>query len=55
MVFKFKLLPLLLLNALFFNCSSNDSSTNDPVVPPSDPVCRTIGETGREYTTMFKP
>ncbi|MBA4283836.1 MAG: glycosyl hydrolase [Candidatus Puniceispirillum sp.] len=55
MVFKFKLLPLLLLNALFFNCSSNDSSTNNPEVPPKDPVCRTIGETGREYTTMFKP
>jgi beta-fructofuranosidase len=54
MDFKFKLLPLLLLIVLFFNCNNNDSST--PVVDPvKDPVCRTIGETGREYTTMFKP
>ncbi len=55
MYFKLKLLPLLLLITLFFNCSSNDSSTNTPEVPPKDPVCRSIGETGREYTTMFKP
>lgn len=43
----------MLLITLFINCSNNDSSTNNPEVPPKDPVCRTIGETGREYTTMF--
>ncbi len=53
MKFYFKLLPLLLLLALFFSCSNNNSSTNNPV-PVTDPVCRSISETGREYTTMFK-
>lgn len=54
MYLKFKLLPLLLLITLFFNCSKNDSSTDNPVTV-TDPVCRTISETGRAYTTMFKP
>ena len=54
MDFKVKFLPQILVLALFINCSSN-SSTNIPEVVTQDPVCRTIGETAREYTTMFKP
>jgi len=55
MDFKVKFLPQLLLLALFINCSNNNSSTNTPEVITKDPLCRTIGETGREYTTLFKP
>jgi beta-fructofuranosidase len=52
---KFKLQPQMLLIALLLNCSNNDSSTSIPEVPPKDLVCKSIVETGREYTTMFKP
>lgn len=45
----------MLSSSLLLNCSNNDSSTNDSEDPAKDPVCRTIGESGREYTTIFKP
>ena len=54
MYLKFKLLSLIFLIMLFSNCSKNDSSTNSEV-SANDPVCRSIGETGREYSTFFKP
>ena len=47
-------LPILLLTVLFLNCN-NDSSSSTPDVSTNDPECRSIGETGRAYTTMFKP
>ncbi len=53
MYLKFKLLSTLLLIILFFNCSKKDE--DDSEVPTNDPLCRSIGETGREYSTFFKP
>lgn len=54
MKLNFKFLPILLLIVISFNCSNN-SSNPIPDVTVQDPVCRSIGEVGREYTTLFKP
>ena len=54
MKFNFKLLLVMLLIVISFNCS-NDASSSNPDVTINDPICRSIGETGRAYTTMFKP
>jgi beta-fructofuranosidase len=53
MYLKYKLLPILLLITLFLNCSKNDSNNSE--VSANDPACRSIDETGRGYSTFFKP
>jgi beta-fructofuranosidase len=53
MYLNYKLLPLLLLIALLYNCSKNDSNNSPTSV--NDPVCRSLDETAREYRTFFKP